>query len=361
MFSNKARTVFKFSRFFVCHNSNSWVRYSTVKIRPARHEDYGELMQMGDLLGGWDYLPFMFHRLLDDQDVRALVALQEEKPAACNMIHFVDGGETFCSRASRNPPELRGKGLYLQFLNYHVKNYISNVRPPPKRMGICTTNILSYHNSLLIREGFREVLRRGMLGMRYRRPQVKVFSESRKPTVLTVKEITNDDAKALLGNKALIGDLFPHGIYLDNMGLGYRIMMECNLKLFINDFCSVFASSKQRNTPSLLPGRGGRNFCPDMLSQVDMLSGSRVHHLGSRSLYTCEIYCTEDTSSLEAHIVHHVTRMRGITPGDGVLLLNFPNNISIDDVTSILAELGIKDRLAADMTQFLWYEKDLLA
>ncbi|BFZ20332.1 hypothetical protein BsWGS_23371 [Bradybaena similaris] len=85
---------------------------SEIIIRPARAEDYQDLLEIGDVYGGRDYLVAHYHTYLNNPVIYPLVAEADGKAVGFYLNHFIDDGRTLIKRAARVHPNYRGKGIF---------------------------------------------------------------------------------------------------------------------------------------------------------------------------------------------------------------------------------------------------------
>ena len=66
-----------------------------ILMRPARHEDYEAIMEIGDVYEGVDYLPSMYHSFLDDTNIHAVVAEVDGKPVITKNKQYIENQQFY--------------------------------------------------------------------------------------------------------------------------------------------------------------------------------------------------------------------------------------------------------------------------
>ncbi|XP_005100731.1 histidine N-acetyltransferase [Aplysia californica] len=130
-----------------------------IQIRTARHEDYDDIMEIGDVYGGRDYLPSMFHMFLDDPNIYAIVAEVDCKPVGFYLLHVLDGGESAVKRGGRVNTSFRKRGIF-HLMTESLNQKLLSIEPPVKRLSFSTTNFVDRAAGEFTDEGYVEVLRK---------------------------------------------------------------------------------------------------------------------------------------------------------------------------------------------------------
>ena len=266
------------------------------------------------------------------------------------MFQLHDGGETSFFRSGRTHPDFRNLGL-TPVMFKTLKAESKAIRPEIKRMIGCMGN--NVDTSLTNRMGFTELFRKRRISLSYKSNDISPLNEQEKTLSLKVHELNSGDLEALFLNKELVGNMFPGGL-LFNRSIGYR-PMKSNIRHLINDFSSVFVTAKNPiQTREVKQEK--RTLSDVMIGQIDLMTCSQSHWTLSGHVYTCEIYCSGDVTSLDAHLVYHVNRMKEVTPGDGILLVTIPDCVSDEDIVAVLRKYRIKDILPVPETHLVLFE-----
>ena len=100
--------------------------------RLAQSGDFDAVVKLSEgIYDGHDYLPFIFHKWLQRDNLDVLLAYFDEKLVGLQACFVVDEGRTLIRRAERILAELRGQGLARQlreFARKYVSEHYSNVQ-----------------------------------------------------------------------------------------------------------------------------------------------------------------------------------------------------------------------------------------
>ena len=211
-----------------------------VVYRNACHEDFPALLEIGDVYKGTDYLYSIYHELLDDPGVVALVADIGGKAIGFACFQLFDGGETANGRGGRIHPAYRNHGILPILLKKTTEACVEKLwkKSGFKRISIKHNDFV--HPKIAKREGLSEKLRRREISLKYCAGQVNWRSAAQFQRVYNIKKLTPDDLRSVFHCCSLLDRVLPHGIFL-NRNKGYR-PMEANIPLMISDRTAVCAS-----------------------------------------------------------------------------------------------------------------------
>ena len=129
--------------------------------RLAQSGDFDAVVELSEgIYDGHDYLPFKFHKWLQRDNLKVLLAYSGDKLVGLQACFVVDDGRTFIRRAERILAVLRGQGLARQLREF-ARKYVSKHYPSVQRERFTTlldivssaghtnrllkTDILPYH------------------------------------------------------------------------------------------------------------------------------------------------------------------------------------------------------------------------
>uniref|UniRef100_A0A0B7A0F0 N-acetyltransferase domain-containing protein n=2 Tax=Arion vulgaris TaxID=1028688 RepID=A0A0B7A0F0_9EUPU len=328
---------------------------SDVIIRKARPEDYDDLMEMGDVYGGKDYLICHYHSYFDDPAIYPLVAEIDGKAVGYYMNHIIDNGRTLIKRAGRVHPKYRGKGTF-HLLSEALDKYRKEFFPGVGYEVFGTTNRADRAAKEFKDKGFVELIRKRILNMTVRLNELQGLDNQ----VPTVTKMTYDDIRLLFANDEAVNRLIPQRV-LFNWFLGYRIV-ESNIKYIHDDNAFVLASTSSTSSqPVPVEDRHLHNFTPEAINQIDILSCAHKH-VGVLGLsYQIDIYTADgfDKSMIKAHLIKHYNDFSNSTKEDGVTMVSFNSNVNEELVIASLKELGIVDFIPGMESHKIFYERKL--
>jgi GNAT superfamily N-acetyltransferase len=327
-----------------------------VIIRQARREDYDDLVAIGDVIMGKDYLEYMFHSFLDDPDMYSLVAEADGKAVGYYANHILDNGQTVIKRAARVHPSYRGHGIFHRLSDELEKHWRQNY-PEVKFETFSTINKADRAAKEFQAKGFEEILRKRILNMTVRVNDLKGLDNPE--VVQQVTRLTQDDVRLLFRNNELVDRLVPKSIFF-NWYIGYR-RCESNIKYISNDreFLLASTSASLPSSQNGVKGQQQNNFTPETLTKIDILSCAHKHIGGAGLCYAIDFYTADgyDESLIKAHLTEHFSNFRKSTNNDGVTMISFNSNVKEDIVLSYLKDLGIVGFAPEMETQKVLYLK----
>ena len=277
------------------------------------------------------------------------------------MYHILDDGQTSYFRSARTHPDFRNLLLTKLMAKFFMKEMkeMKAIRPTFQRIAVNLSDDVA--TNLKDKMGFKEVFRKRRISLAYTGSEIPPLSEQESNLSSKVQELTSEDLEALFLNKHLVQRMFPHGM-LFNWTISYK-PVKSNIRHLINDHSSVYIT-----TTSGKPGETnvGRHLSDVMIREIDLLTCSQSHRTLTGQVYSCDIYSAgdvtisdNDVTSLEAHLFYHVQRMKQMTPGHGVMMVNFPDSISDDVILRSLSRFNIQNVLPVPEKAIILFEIDL--
>ncbi|CAL1545725.1 unnamed protein product [Lymnaea stagnalis] len=323
-----------------------------VIIRRARREDYDDVMSIGDVYCGRDYLPSTFLCALEDPDIYPLVAEAVGHVIGFYMNHILDNGLSVIKRDGRVHNDYRGLGIF-HLMSDGLDKDVEERHPGVMYRLICAGEAAAVRGVKEFQEtGFLEVIKKPVRSLSY---SVKDLVGLDTPKDLThVIQLTHDDMRDIFSMDDVVEKLFPEKRIL-NFFIGYRCV-EDNIRHFIEDRKEVFATTSHAQQLGDPPQRGRTR---DALKEIDMVSFS-VRFPGTRGLmYVIDIYAKDGSghAALDDHVTRHLRSMKSATQDGGVLFITFGNNVPEAEVLSCLKRHGISELYPGVESWKALYEK----
>ncbi|BFZ20333.1 hypothetical protein BsWGS_23372 [Bradybaena similaris] len=331
-------------------------------IRPARAEDYQDLLEIGDVYGGRDYLKAHYHTYLNNPVIYPLVAEVDGKAIGFYLNHFIDDGRTLIKRAARVHENYRGRGIFHQ-LSKALDKHREEFWPQVEYEVFGTTNIQDDRAAQeFVQKGFEQLVRKRILSMVARVNDLKGL-DATPEDASRVTLMTYDDVKLLFANNDAVSRLFPNGVLL-NWCLGYK-PLESNIPYLVADDAFVFASTSSATPPPAAPidsaDGNSHNFTADEINKINLLSFAHKHFGVNGLTYAVDLYAAEgfDSSLIKTHLCKHLQDFRQTTKEDGIFYLTLYSNVNEELVLAYLKDFGIVDFFSNEETHQLFYRKKL--
>ncbi|BFZ20331.1 hypothetical protein BsWGS_23370 [Bradybaena similaris] len=335
---------------------------SEIIIRPARAEDYQDLLEIGDVYGGRDYLVAHYHTYLNNPVIYPLVAEADGKAVGFYLNHFIDDGRTLIKRAARVHPNYRGKGIF-HLLSKALDKHREEFWPQVEYEVFGTTTTQADRASKEFEEkAFVQLVRKRILNMVLRVNDLKEL-DANPEDASRVTLMTNDDVKLLFANKDAVSRLFPNGVLL-NWFLGY-MPLESNIPYLVADDTFVFASTSSATPLPTAPidsaTGNSHNFTVDAINKINLLSFAHKHFGVDGLVYSLDLYTAEgyDSSLIKTHLSKHLQDFRQTTKKDGIFYVTFYSNVSEELVLAYLKDFGVVEFVPNLETHSLFYRKKL--
>ncbi|CAG5116435.1 unnamed protein product [Candidula unifasciata] len=328
-----------------------------VIIRPARPEDFNDLMGIGDVYYGRDYLKAHYHTYFDNPDIYPLVAELDGKAIGFYMSHIIDGGRTLIKRAARVHPNYRDKKIFHQLsdaLDRHREQFL----PHLEYEVFGATNKVDGSAGGFQKKGFTEIVRKRILNLLVPTDNLKGL-DANPDEAARLTLMTYDDVKLLFANKDVVNRMVPNGV-LYNWFLGYKIFEE-NIEHFVNDNAFVFASTSSATPAKESVDRPNHNFTADSIKLIDILSFARKHEGGGGLTYWIDLYTAEgyDDTLIKTHLLKHLEDYKRSTNKDGILIITLNPGLGEELVLACLKDYGIVDFVPNTETHTVFYERKL--
>ncbi|XP_046346453.2 histidine N-acetyltransferase-like [Haliotis rufescens] len=258
-------------------------------IRRATHDDFDELMQIGDVYQGMDYLGHRYHTYIDDPNNRSYVYVIADEIIALCSAFIIDDGQTFMIRGARTKEGFRGQGFYGK-LNKYV--YAQYGKIPSIKYDVMTTGNHNYdaNKDRLLRK-HTELNRKSLVHGRFKMSDTHVRELEGPYPVL--QEMTSSDLLDLFGSEGSRKSLFPvNKIVIDWIPLRF---LPSNMK-YILEPEALCLRSKGNNGETTLLTFGTPSNC----------------ELGLR--YSMDIF-GDDFADFPYHVKRHMSHVATLTQG----------------------------------------------
>ncbi|BFZ20330.1 hypothetical protein BsWGS_23368 [Bradybaena similaris] len=336
--------------------------HSGVKIRQARPEDLQDLLEIGDLYGGRDYLVAHYHTYFNNPIIYPLVAEVDGKAVGFYMNHYIDGGRTLIKRTARVHENYRGKGIF-HLLSHALDKHREEFWPQVEYEVFGTTTDRADRAAKEFEEkGFVQLVQKRILNMYVRLDDFKGLDVNPKDSSRVTK-MTYDDVKLLFSNADAVKRLFPNKV-LFNWFLGYK-PLESNIRYIVAEDAFVFASTSSLTPLPTAPidSAAGKshNFTVDEINDINLLSFAHKHFGRNAMTYSVDLYTTDgyDSSLIKTHLAKHLQDFRQSTNKDGIVFVTFTSSVSEELVVAYLKDLGVVDFIPNMETHTVFFERKL--
>ncbi|XP_046561764.1 histidine N-acetyltransferase-like [Haliotis rubra] len=96
-------------------------------IRRATRYDFADVMRIGDVYDGKDYLCYRYKSFLDDPNNRSYIYMVGHAVVGFSASFLIDGGQTLLCRSGRVKASFQGQGIFRTLKKYNVMYYTSSV------------------------------------------------------------------------------------------------------------------------------------------------------------------------------------------------------------------------------------------
>ncbi|XP_067664205.1 histidine N-acetyltransferase-like [Haliotis asinina] len=183
-------------------------------IRRATVDDFDDVMAIGDVIRGIDYLRHCYHTFMDDCNVRSYVYIIGKEIVGFCCVHLIDDGMTFHLRGGRVKEGFRGQGIYSRLLKHVYADYKDVDSIKYDAVTISSRNFEAMKKTL--EETYNVSCRKSILS--YRFTSVETDFPSHRTAFL--EEVNSSAMTALLEDAKSRDTLFPEvKIIIDRVAL----------------------------------------------------------------------------------------------------------------------------------------------
>ncbi|XP_046557818.1 histidine N-acetyltransferase-like [Haliotis rubra] len=262
---------------------------ATHSIRRATHDDFDELMQIGDVYQGMDYLGHRYHAYIDDPNNRSYVYMIGDEIIALCMAFIIDDGQTFMIRGARTKDGFRGQGIYGKLNKYVYAEYVDIASV---KYDVMTTNNLNFDvNKDRLLKNHTELNRKSLVHGRFKMSDLHLHELEGPYPIL--QQMTSEDLLDLFASEGSSKSLFPaNKIVIDWIPLRF---LPSNMK-YILEPEALCLRSKGSNGETTLLTFGTPSNC----------------ELGVR--YSMDIF-GDDVTDFPYHVIRHMRHVGTLTKG----------------------------------------------
>lgn len=336
---------------------------SEVIIRKARHEDYDDILEIGDAMGGRDFIYFFFHAAVDDPNVQSFVAVVGKKVVGLYYLQINDNGQSATKKGARVHKDFQNRGIHTLLSETLDKKVLEN--PKIKRVTLILQNIEDRLFKRFNQNGYHELLRKRSLNFVFNVKNIRQLNNNELTSIANVKKMTSEDLKSLFENEVVVERIFPGKLFFDKISV--LRTFDGNIPYLINDNASVYATTTSHcqdkdvsNDSSHTTNEKVRNFTDGEISRIDMVSSNLIFPAHDGTLmYMMDIYSSTIVSSLMAHMQFHLKTVKEVNKENGVLTCAFDDEGLANDMIPFITDFGFgKEVNFPDSVKF-WYEKDV--
>ncbi|CAH1240290.1 NAT16 [Branchiostoma lanceolatum] len=294
-----------------------------LKIRDAMHVDYDAVLTLESGRHGYDCLPALYHRWVDDPAVTLRLAWTEEKVLVAIMVTWTDdSGETIYLKTFRISPDWRGRGLsiglrrllltetFKESPKLRTFRTMVDAKAPQliKRLG------LPVKSKFKVETIFLQADEEALLA------KLEDLQRPIQSTVSTIKSFKNMDMKRMLADE-FASKILPERTVLDDTD-PYSFSLP-NMKTLEERKCYILVD---RSGPA-----------------VRSLSVGGSYATSRGTVYYFAIHC-KDRQLAKSHVVLQMKHACGEHRGNVTFIVTVKDSSLTEDVASYCKEaMGLKD------------------
>jgi len=311
-----------------------------IRARQVSPTDFHDVIRIPSKAGPRDYLRVTFPRFLSDPRMVARVHYVDREFAALTAIQLLDNGQTAFWRNARVRAKFVEAGLFGDIMRGTLKNLQAS-HPKVQHHVFSTADDVAasiLDIPVFKHNGAKEISKKKLISRNFNKKMIKTDPRSQK---VPVHEVSQVDVMNMSYNAKLQERLFPTGtIIAHGKPLG---LTEDNIPAVVNNVnAATFASSVSTKNKSIQLLASGRRLSNDQINNIDMLSFALHNETQAGMLYELDIQGPVDSvAALDAHIQYHVTRIKELAAGPGVVMVTVEDHVDGDLVAASLARHGV--------------------